>query len=81
MILSKTKIHEIHKTMLGFGKKIVKGYNLNDYNYTAPLMDRKPEDLTDRQIWVLCKVFSRYKNTQLKEYKSDIEETLSYYTK
>ena len=79
-ILTKHQLKELHVTMMGFGAKVVKGYSLNDYNYTAPMMDKRAEDYTPQQIRILTKILCKYRNTQLKEYKRDLEETLNYYS-
>ena len=81
-VLTKSQIHQFNRKMLGLGAPVVidgVGYNKFDFNKMADFADRDPEEFTDRQIWYIALTLGHYKNTQLTEYKADIEETIAYY--
>lgn len=81
-ILTRNQLKQINRKMLGLGAPVVidgKGYNKLDYNKMFDFAERDYEKLTDRQVWYISVTLGRYKNTQLQEYKLDIEETIDYY--
>lgn len=81
-VLTKSQIHQFNRKMLGLGAPVVidgVGYNKFDFNKMADFAERDPEKFTDRQIWFIALTLGHYKNTQLTEYKEDIEETIAYY--
>lgn len=81
-VLTRNQIHQFNRKMLGLGAPIVidgVGYNKFDFGKMADFADRNPDDFTDKQVWYIALTLGHYKNTQLAEYKEDIEETLAYY--
>lgn len=82
-ILNRTQINEFNRTMLGLGAPVVidgQGYNKYDYSVMCDFAERDFNALTERQVWFVVKTLGKYKNTQLTSYKSDLEETITYYT-
>ena len=81
-VLTKSQVHQFNRKMLGLGAPVVidgVGYNKFDFGKMADFAECNPEQLTDKQTWYIALTLGHYKNTQLTEYKSDIEETIAYY--
>ena len=79
-VLTKTQIARINDKMLGLGAPVQidgVGYNKVDYNRMFPLGGMT--GLTDGQATAVCSALKRYKNTQLKEFAQDIEESFEFY--
>lgn len=83
-VLTKDQLKTLNHQMLGLGAPVeldMRGYNMSDYGLMYNMSFTDAAQLTDKQILCIVKTLSRYKNTQLTEYKADIEETLKLYTK
>lgn len=81
-MLSKEQLMELNIQMVDDGEPIeidFTGYNKCHFYRMAQLSKLPEEALTDLQLYAICDTLSYYKNTQLKSYKEDIEETLKYY--
>lgn len=84
MVMTKEKLHQVNNSMLGLGEPVEwdnKGYNKIDYNMMYDLALVPSSSLTTKQICFIAKTLNKYKNTQLTEYKTDLEDTIAYYTK
>lgn len=80
-MLSKTQIKDINKDMLGLGRPDAadrQGYNKGDYSRMKDISMLITE-YTDEEVYSSLRVMSKYKNTQLKKYAVDIDETLEKY--
>ena len=53
-----------------------RGYNRLDYPRMMEYTLKDWNNLTDGQLYYVARVLNKYKNTQLIQYKSDIEETM-----
>lgn len=81
-MLTKSQIQDLNRTMLGLGAPVERdgiGYNKPDFSLMEGL-GYLPE-LDDVEAYAVIEALDGYKNTQLKGFKDEIEESLAYYQK
>lgn len=82
-MLTKEKLIKLNNYMLGLGEPIEKnavGYNKPDYYKMYYISHVKSAtNLTDQDCCIICYTLAHYQNTQLKKYKQEIIDTLTYY--
>ena len=81
-ILTRQEIMNFNNKMLGLGAPIEldgQGYNKLDYGKMMDFSTKNISQLTDRQMWFITMTLGKYKNTQLTQYKGDIEDTINHY--
>lgn len=79
-MITRERISEINNKMLDLGAPIEYngiGYNKIHFNFMYDMSQIPCERLTDNQVAGMLKVFKKYVNTQLTEYKSEIEDSLN----
>lgn len=79
-MLDKNKLIDLNMSMLALGvpdHKDDMGYNQPDYMKMRGLAYMPA--ITDLMAYAICDSLKHYKNTQLKSYGKDIDETLDYY--
>ena len=81
-IMDRNTIKSFNNKMLGLGAPVVidgQGYNKVDYSKMLDFSNKDFNYLTDRQLWFVAITLGKYKNTQLTEYKDDLEDTIAHY--
>ena len=81
-MLSREQLKLINNRMVNKGAPVKsdnRGYNRLDYPRMMEYTLKDWNNLTDGQLYYVARVLNKYKNTQLIQYKSDIEETMEYY--
>lgn len=81
MILEKEKLQEINRYMLGLGAPVERdnvGYNRPDFGLMEGL-GRYRHALNDEMAYAVAERLLNYRNTQLEDLSSDLEETVKYY--
>jgi len=79
-MLTTTQIQDINRTMLGLGAPVEKdgvGYNKPDFSLMEGI--GYLSNLDEIEALTVIETLNDYKNTQLRHYKDEIEETLKYY--
>lgn len=82
-ILTREQLSNFNRKMLGLGAPVQidgQGYNKIDYGNMSDFAQKDVNKLSDRQIWFMAITLGKYKNTQLTQYKIDLEETISHYS-
>ena len=82
-MLSVQQIQDLNVAMLGLGAPIEKdnkGYNKPDFTRMETI-GMLAVDLSPEEAYAVLNTLQKYRNTQLKPYKDEINETLSSFTK
>lgn len=81
-LMTRDVLKDMNNRMLGLGAPVEidgQGYNKLDYTNMLGFSNKDFSTLTDRQMWFVAVTLGNYKNTQLSEYKADLEETIIHY--
>ena len=79
-ILTNQTLIDLNKKMLGLGAPVqIDGQGYNKVDYSSMILYATNVKLTDYQANLIINTLNKYKNTQLRNYHDDIEETVAHY--
>lgn len=80
MILTKTQLHKLNQFMVGNGEPVTRDYSgYNKVHYWQMYQLSLLPGLNDLQAYAVVSTLNHYTNTQIKNRKDDVSDTVKYY--